>query len=251
MEHRHGVAEQVESLGRGDVMRRRMFASLLAATCVCALCSTAVWSAPSATPHAVSQRGWSTQVDPELVSDTEVAIDGVDGFWKKNWSDFFTGSYQSPQIHGSLGFYDVSKPSAPGCGGEPAEKYNAFYCPSGDYLAWSVDFMDVGFNWVGDSWVYLIVAHEWGHAIQERLKVELRSVDGELQADCLAGAELMGATNDGSIVWEQGDTEEIVSALQKLGDATPWTNPSDHGDIAQRESAFGKGVQGGVEACLP
>lgn len=110
--------------------------------------------------------------------------------------------------------------------------------------------MDMGYILAGDSWPYLIVAHEWGHAVQNRLNVGLRAVAEELQADCFAGATLQGAIKDGTLKWEEGDTDEIISSLQKMGDITPWTNPKDHGDISERISHFDKGVQGGVDSCL-
>lgn len=138
-------------------------------------------------------------------------------------------------------------------GDEPEElvmKYNAFYCPADDFVAWSVDYMDMGSIIAGDVWPYLIVSHEWGHAIQERLDVSLRTVAAELQADCFAGATLQGAITDGTLQWEQGDTEEVKSSLQKMGDVTPWTNPRDHGDISQRTAAFDQGVRGGVASCV-
>jgi predicted metalloprotease len=81
----------------------------------------------------------------------------------------------------------------------------------------------------GDSWVYLIIAHEWGHAIQNRLKNSLVAQQKELQADCLAGAALYGAAEK---------------------DRTPRIEPGDHGDAFQRIENFSKGRTGGVKACF-
>ena len=41
-------------------------------------------------------------------------------------------------------------------------------------------------------WVYLVVAHEWGHAIQYRVPRSLVVRGRELQADCLAATVLPG-----------------------------------------------------------
>ncbi|MFF8274949.1 hypothetical protein ACF05T_02345 [Streptomyces lateritius] len=190
-----------------------------------------------------------------MAQETSSAVEVVNAFWQEHWSDHFTGSYKPPKVFDASGFYDVESSRLPDCGGdvvgdEPWEKYNAIYCPGDDFVAWSIDYMDMGYILAGDSWPYLIVAHEWGHAVQNRLNVGLRAVAGELQADCFAGATLQGAIKDGTLKWEEGDTDEIISSLQKMGDITPWTNPEDHGDISERISHFDKGVQGGVDSCL-
>jgi len=60
--------------------------------------------------------------------------------------------------------------------------------------------MGAGYQKIGRAWVYLIIAHEWGHAIQARLSRRMVSVAAELQADCLAGATLAGAQRDRTLV---------------------------------------------------
>jgi predicted metalloprotease len=104
---------------------------------------------------------------------------------------------------------------------------------------------------VGDAWVYLVIAHEWGHAIQQRISLSLNDRQSELQADCLAGATLFGAVEDGSLQLEEGDVKEIANSLTLVADETPWTNSSDHGDPFERIGAFDTGRNGGVRACLP
>ena len=110
--------------------------------------------------------------------------------------------------------------------------------------------MAAGYERIGDAWVYLIIAHEWGHAIQARLRADQVSVAAELQADCLAGATLFGAAERGLLRFERGDTQELQETLAAVADDFPWTTESDHGDARQRISAFNQGAQGGVRACL-
>ncbi|MEV4784354.1 hypothetical protein AB0K53_02635 [Streptomyces tuirus] len=184
----------------------------------------------------------------EVTRDIESAVQGVDAFWRKHWSDYFTGAYVPPTV---LGPYDGASPNVPTCGGEPLVDDNAVYCPtSEDYLAWDMDLMRSGYRF-GDGFVYLVVAHEWGHAIQNRLDVRLRTIDSELQADCLAGAELEGAARDGTLVFEPGDVDELRTALVLVADETPWTKVGDHGSASERVAAFTLGQQQGVEGCLP
>ena len=99
--------------------------------------------------------------------------------------------------------------------------------------------------------MYLVIAHEWGHAIQARLDNSLVWEGGELQADCLAGAALYGAAADGTLNFEAGDSNEIAMSLSALGDSSPWTDSTTHGDAFERVGAFDLGRTGGVAACLP
>jgi hypothetical protein len=141
--------------------------------------------------------------------------------------------------------------NGPSCGGQPSVPFNAFYCPSQDFLAWDENLMAAGYRQIGDAWVYLIIAHEWGHAIQARLQRDQVSVAAELQADCLAGATLFGAADRGLVQLEPGDTEELSQTLAAVADDFPWTDESDHGDARERTSNFSLGARDGVEACLP
>jgi uncharacterized protein len=122
----------------------------------------------------------------ELIDDASAATEVVDQFWVVHWSDFFTGSYSSPVVSG--GYFGSDNPT---CGGIYADgSGNAYYCPAEDYLAWDWELLAENFldEAIGDSFVYFVIAHEWGHAIQERLDLSLQSVASELQADCFAVA---------------------------------------------------------------
>ncbi|GAA2261320.1 hypothetical protein GCM10010104_68500 [Streptomyces indiaensis] len=194
--------------------------------------------------------GWAygAPARDDMGQDMETAVQGVDAFWDAHWSEFFTETYVPPTV---LGEYDGASADVPTCDGEPLSDDNAVYCATTeDYLAWDIDLMRDGYRF-GDGFVYLVVAHEWGHAIQNRLDVRLRTIDSELQADCLAGAELEGAARDGTIVFEPGDVDELRTALVLVADKTPWTKAGDHGSASERVDAFTLGQQQGVEGCLP
>jgi predicted metalloprotease len=152
------------------------------------------------------------------------AVAAVDGFWRRHFTELFGKPYRSPRVAG--GYHGSGGPT---CGGQPALPFNAFYCPAQDFLAWDENLMNAGYQRVGDAWIYLIVAHEWGHAIQFRLNRYLVSVAAELQA---------------------GDNQELGATLTSLSDTYPWTSQRDHGDGAQRIASFNLGGQRGVQACL-
>lgn len=195
-------------------------------------------------PDAGANRGTVDAATVRADADTAVAI--VNDYWLRHWQDFFTGSYTPPNV---LGLYDES--NAPSCGGQKEPADNAFYCQPGDFLAFGAPLLARGYQLGTNTLTYLVVAHEWGHAVQGRLSKELWTPAAELQADCFAGAVLYGAAKDGTLQFEPGDEKAIVTALTQLADETGWTSTSDHGDAFQRIESFDLGRSNGVAACLP
>jgi uncharacterized protein len=198
------------------------------------------------TAEATAAATATATVDREAMkTDEQDAVNAVDSFWRRHFAELFGQPYRSPRVAGSYVGTD-----GPPCGGEPESvPFNAVYCRPGDFVAWDDNLMAAGYSQIGDAWVYLIIAHEWGHAIQARLRDDRVSVAAELQADCLAGAALQGAADEGLITIEPGDSEEIARTLAAVADDYPWTDVSDHGNAEQRTSAFSTGVEGGVTAC--
>jgi len=180
-----------------------------------------------------------------MTNDEKDAVNSTDAFWNRHFTELFGSTYRSPQVSGGY-----AGNNGPRCGGEPSVPFNAFYCSNGDFLAWDENLMAAGYQQIGDAWVYLIIAHEWGHAIQARLDRTLVSPAAELQADCLAGASLQGAAQDGLITIEPGDPEELRKTLVAVADDFPWTSERDHGNAQERVSAFSNGAKGGVAACI-
>lgn len=202
---------------------------------------------PAAVAPAQSRPVPSAFDEAGFQEDLRTAEQTTDDYWSRHWDELFTGSYGSPRV---VGLYDGrDQGSAPLCGDERLTSDNAAYCPDGDYVAWDAHLMRSGYA-RGDAWVYLVIAHEWGHAIQARLRRGLVSPAAELQADCLAGAVLYGSSDDGTLRFEDGDEQELVDAFQVIGDGAPWTKPGDHGTAVQRLRSFSRGGENGVSACF-
>jgi len=202
-----------------------------------------LWVAPAAVA-AVPQRSTVRSPDAERLQDERTAVRAVDGFWRGYFARI-DQPYRPPRVLG--GYVGTDGPL---CGGEPSVPGNAFYCLPGDYLAWDEQLMTGGYREIGDAWVYMVIAHEWGHAIQARLERSQVSVAAELQADCLAGAALQGAADAGALQFEDGDKQEVVRTLVAVADDYPWTDPSSHGNAQERMSAYDSGAQHGVDGCL-
>lgn len=190
-----------------------------------------------------SERDSFAAVQAEL----DDAVEVVDQFWETHWSEFYTGAYGAPTV---VGTYDYSDPAdTTSCLGELAPPDNAIYCPDHSVM-WEKGLMEEAYA-AGDAFVYLIVAHEWGHAIQAQIAASEVWNASELQADCFAGAALFGAAADGTLLFEEGDAAEITNGLTTLADLTAWTDTSDHGDPFDRIDAFNDGRTLGVAGCYP
>ena len=122
-----------------------------------------------------------------------------------------------------------------------------------------------------DAAVAAVVAHEFGHHVQALSGIleatreavadnpdaaNLLSVAKELNADCLMGVWMSTARDEGRI--EDGDIEEVLGALTRIGDDSLTADAGqvadaatfDHGTSAQREYWFAQGYDtGDVEKC--
>ncbi|MGP3916266.1 neutral zinc metallopeptidase [Nonomuraea sp. 10N515B] len=182
----------------------------------------------------------------KMRKDERDAVQVVNEFWVRDWPKNFTGPYKPPTV---VGPYDPASPDRPTCGGEPLGAQTALYCGGGaDYIAWDKDFIEGIPSEEGNTFPYLVVAHEWGHAIQQRIPGQVWR-GYELQADCLAGATLTGAHEEGRLEWEPRDPDKLSRALTRIADSHPWSKPEHHGDAEQRVAAFALG-QEGVQACV-
>jgi predicted metalloprotease len=101
---------------------------------------------------------------------------------------------------------------------------------------------------IGDFSVAYIVAHEYGHEIQDELGLfqnygqELPTMAFELQADCYAGTWAESAALDNRL--EDGDVQEALDAALAVGDFDT-SNPGHHGTPQQREQAWNSGFESG------
>ena len=217
--------------------------ALALAGCTIEVVAPAETREPGSPPRTVDARVETAAADSQEI-DEQTAVAVVDEFWRREFAR--QGEvYDPPRVAGG---YRGS--SGPNCAGQPSVPGNAYYCPPGDFIAWDDALMAAGYDQIGDAWVYLVIAHEWAHAVQAQLPDRFVSQRVELQADCLAGASLEGAARLGIVQIEPGDADEIAQTLQAVADDYPWTDESSHGNARQRTAAFQQGVSDGVEGCL-
>jgi uncharacterized protein len=103
----------------------------------------------------------------------------------------------------------------------------------------------------GDFAVAYIVAHEYGHQIQDELGLfekygrSVPTMRFELQADCFAGNWARSAYDDQRV--EPGDLDEALNAALAVGDFKT-DDPGHHGTPEQRREAWTTGFESGDPA---
>lgn len=184
-------------------------------------------------------------------------VDDLQAFWRSSY----------PTISGGRAYHDLSGgvwpvwPTAqgvPGCG-ERRTRYreiqnNAFYCPDRDFIAFDDTqlFPDLDRRF-GEFTLAMVLAHEWGHSIQQQRAYGLQGVVTELQADCFAGA-WMGHVQSGKakgLELKDADLRRAISGILEFRD-DPGTSSGDrgaHGSAFDRLGSFQDGLQGGVRKC--
>ncbi|MBB3606205.1 putative metalloprotease [Mycolicibacterium sp. BK556] len=179
------------------------------------------------------------------------AIANLQKYWAEEYPKLYGGDYKP--VAG--GFFAVVPSSAklPPCVSDAKEiSMNAFYCPTKDVVAWdSEQLMPDLQKKFGDFVIPIVLAHEWGHAIQARSNFTARTVTQELQADCFAGGWAKHAKDSGEYKVNAADMDNALAGILELRDSpgTSKIDPSAHGSGFDRVSAFQDGFDNGPTAC--
>lgn len=199
----------------------------------------------------------------------EGAAESLDVYWAGQVGD----GYTTPQF---ILFTDAT---STGCG-NATSAVGPFYCPTDQTIYLDTAFYDelrTRFGAQGGSLAQMyVVAHEWGHHIQNLTGALDASHDGdtgptsasvrtELQADCYAGAwaaaasETPAGASDTPLL-EPVTPDQVADALNAasvIGDdriqesAGAGVNPETwtHGSSAQRQKWFETGFESGPNSC--
>jgi len=191
------------------------------------------------------------------------AVNDVSEYWIAQLPSSFNREYQEAPTVFFSDYVDT------GCGQASAQT-GPFYCPADGRVYFDLEFLQVlqnNFGAQGDLAAQYIVAHEYGHHIQNLIGIneQMRqaqqsdpsranqySVALELQADCFAGAWARNASDRNQFDNPQ-ELEEALNAAAAVGDdriqqktqgrvdPESWT----HGSSAQRVEWFQRGFQSG------
>ena len=186
-----------------------------------------------------------------------LAIDAVEDL-QKYWSQEYPALYGSEYepLAGGLYALTSTSPEGPEC----AQGYgdvagNAFYCKLDDSVSWDAAGLlpDLQKKF-GDFVIPVVLAHEWGHAMQQRsgfFEANELTVSAELQADCFAGSWSRHAKDSGVFDVSEAQLDSALAGILDLRD-TPGSSaedPSAHGSGFDRVSAFQDGFDNGASTC--
>lgn len=179
------------------------------------------------------------------------AITDLESYWGKEFPELYGEDYKP--VEG--GFYSVipSSGELPPCVTDVGQVAgNAFYCAKEDVVAWDAEGLlpDLQSRF-GDFVVPVVMAHEWGHAIQARSNFTARTVTKELQADCFAGAWSKHAQDEGVFDVSSANLDSALAGILELRDQPGESkiDPQAHGSGFDRVSAFQDGFDNGLEKC--
>jgi predicted metalloprotease len=183
------------------------------------------------------------------------SIKDVERFWTGTYPELSSGAAFKP-VQGGYHPYTRTKPPPP-CGGQTAEyQPNAFYCPDGDFIAWDAEVLVPQLQaQFGPLLVGVVIAHEYGHAVQTRLGLtDQPTVVLEQQADCFAGAWTADVLAGRSAAFTRvtpAQLDNTVAGLLMLRDqpGTSARAPQAHGNAFDRVRALQDGVEKGAGTC--
>ncbi len=182
------------------------------------------------------------------------------------WSVIYPEIYGEPwePLQGDVyAAYPERPDDLPGCGTPrtsyvEVQEFVAFYCGVGDFIVYDdgEDGLLAGLaDNFGASTIGIVLAHEFGHAIQQRsgvLDQDLPTVTSEQQADCFAGAWAGRASrNEGGIPFTDTDVRSGLIAMLEVRDPAgiDQLTPGGHGSGFDRVGAFQTGFVEGPARC--
>jgi len=191
------------------------------------------------------------------------ALTDLEAYWAGQFPDVF--GQQFVPLQG--GYFSVDPgnvsfgayPRGIGCGSDPRDvEGNAFYCqspdaPNSDSISYDRAFLGELAEQYGRFIPALVMAHEFGHAVQGRVGYPDYSISVETQADCFAGAWTAWVA-DGQAEYSHlrpPELDEVLRGYLLLRDpvGTGTNQEAAHGSYFDRVSAFQEGFEVGPTAC--
>jgi len=249
-------------------LRHRLLPAFLALCTVCLTgCATIVIGEPRArqpAPSPGANAGEIVGADGGAVDQLAAdALADLEDYWSDTFPDVFGGAFEPLQG----GYFSVDPgdvdpaafPRGVGCGSDPREvENNAFYCqspdaPNSDSISYDRAFLAELGEGYGTFLPALVMAHEFGHAVQARVGLPRTSIATETQADCLAGSWTRWVA-DGEAPrsrLREPELDDLLRGYFLLRDpvGTSSAAQSAHGSYFDRVSAFQDGFDDGPEAC--
>jgi predicted metalloprotease len=186
-----------------------------------------------------------------------LSINDIEDYWKSVYSQSLKGTFVPVA---KMVSYDSDNPNSPiVCHNDTYKLVNAFFTSRCNLIAWDRGvFMAVAQRYFGDMSVNGVLAHEFGHALQQMAKLVTRTdptIVREQQADCFAGVYLFWVADGKSPRFTLSTADGldhvlagIITTRDPVMDADT-RNDDEHGSALDRISAFQMGFINGASAC--
>lgn len=186
-----------------------------------------------------------------------LSVNDIEEYWKSVYSQSLKGTFIPVA---KLVSYNSKQSDSPiVCHEDTHQLVNAFFNPRCNLIAWDRGvFMPVAQKFFGDMSVNGVLAHEFGHALQQMAKLVTKrdpTIVREQQADCFAGVYLfwVAAGKSPRFTLSTADgLDHVLAGIITTRDPvmdTETENDDEHGSSLDRISAFQMGFINGASAC--
>ncbi len=212
-------------------------------------------------PDVTDQQASASSIDGMSYEDIIAkSVEDIETFWRDQYPAAYGSAYE--ELAGGVWAATPRSRNLPTCGDERVDyrvvQGNAFYCPLGDFIMYDdSELFPQIYDAYGPFVLSTILAHEWGHAIQNRAGVQEASITMEQQADCFAGAWTRwiadGNSNQGlTLAADQNDLNAAMAGFIAFKDPAGLVSSDTegaHGSAFDRVGAFRDGYNNGVGQC--
>ncbi len=186
------------------------------------------------------------------------SVSDLEEFWRFAYPDTFDGELQPIK---ELISWDSDSYDGTFCDESTEGLVNAGYCEQDNTIGWDRGVLMPALRRShGDMAITMVLAHEYGHAIQKQATLNPRGVPtivAEQQADCLAGAYIRWVAEGKSPRFTMSTGEGLNNLLAAmisfrdpvLSENDYYSGDDEHGSAFERISAFQFGFTDGPDAC--
>ncbi|MGV0814884.1 neutral zinc metallopeptidase [Mycolicibacterium boenickei] len=186
------------------------------------------------------------------------AVSDLEEFWSDAYSGVFDGEFKPVR---ALISWDAESFDGEFCGMETYGLVNAAFCKPDRTIGWDRGVLMPGLRQNnGDMGAVMVLAHEYGHAVQQQAGLANRNTPtlvAEQQADCLAGSYMRWVAEGDSPRFSLSTGDGLNNLLAAviafrdplLTEAEAQNGIDEHGSAFERVSAFQFGFTDGPAAC--
>ncbi len=182
------------------------------------------------------------------------AIADIESYWTAQYPTIFKGTFHPVS---ELVSWDPDATGGPRfCGLETDDLVNAAYCTKQDMIGWDRHYLLPSLvDAFGPMAVVMVLAHEYGHAIQQKAGLVGEDDPGivfEQQADCFAGAFVRHVAENRAEHFTLNTSDglnSVLAATVSVRDTDPNDPEAIHGSAFERVTAVQIGFTDGPAAC--